>query len=169
MVKRPEIPNQMSVNLMTEVTYERLQNRLEELKNSLREAQLRVGETAGQSHDWHDNAPFDQARADVEKFTSMVTELQNALKTPEIIKPNPNTEKVQIGNSVVLKFSDEPETSTFTVLGPYDANSKKGWVSHKTPLAQAILGKKTGEEVDFETPSGKLNLKIIEILPGQFE
>lgn len=155
--------------LMTETTKKRLERQLEKLEKDLAEAQLAVGETAGPSHNWHDNFPFEQAVRNVDVYAAQVEEVKRKLKSVEIIKPNHNTEKVEIGNTTIVKFSDEKEPTGLTILGPDDSDKKRGWIPYTSPVAKAILGKKPGEKVVAKTPAGKLEIKILSILPGEFE
>lgn len=160
---------QMLVNHMTRITHRRLNKQLEKVKLDLEKAQLAVGEAAGQSHDWHDNFPFEQAQRDVEFYASRARTLQERLSSAKFIEPNQDTEKVHVGNTVIVHFSDAEEPEQFTILGPNDSDNKQGWISYTTPIAQAMLGRKAGETVVAQTPAGNLNIKIVSILPGEFE
>lgn len=54
--------------------------------------------------------------------------------------------------------------STYTLVFPNEANLDEGKISILAPLATAILGRKLGEEVEFETPSGIRRLSVDEII-----
>jgi len=168
--RKNEKDKQMAKNLMTRTTYERLKIQLEELREKAKKAWRDVGEAAGPSHNWHDNFPFEQARGDSEIYTSQVARLQQKLAFVEIIEPNGNTQNVGIGNTVVLQFSDRKDPERLTILGPDDFNEKLGWISYATPIAKAILNKKPGENIIFQPPQGeRIEIKILSILPGEFE
>lgn len=160
---------QMPANYMTRTTYRGLKEQFEKVKLDLGRAQLAVGEAAGQSHDWHDNFPFEQAQRDVQLYASQARTIQEKLISAEFIEPNQDTEEVHIGNTVIVHFSDAEEPERFTILGPDDSNNKQGWISYTAPIGQAILGRKAGETVVAKSPAGNLNIKIVSILPGEFE
>ena len=44
--------------------------------------------------------------------------------------------------------TNQPET--FTILGGWDSDPEKDIVSYLSPVAQALLGHKIGDEVEFE-------------------
>ena len=44
-----------------------------------------------------------------------------------------------------------------------EANLKQGKISIKTPIAQGLLNKKVGDEVEIEIPRGKIKLRVDEI------
>jgi transcription elongation factor GreA len=57
--------------------------------------------------------------------------------------------------------TNHPET--FSILGAWDSDPEKGVVSYLTPLAQAFMGKKVGDEVEFETDGAKKRYRILAI------
>ena len=49
---------------------------------------------------------------------------------------------------------------TYTIVNPHEANLKEGKISIKSPIAEALLGRKIGETVEAHVPSGILKLRI---------
>ena len=49
---------------------------------------------------------------------------------------------------------------TYTIVNPHEANLKEEKISIKSPIAEALLGKKEGQEVEVHVPAGILKLKI---------
>ena len=49
---------------------------------------------------------------------------------------------------------------TYTVVSPHEANLREGKISIKSPIANALLGKKAGDEVEVRVPAGTLKLRI---------
>ena len=45
---------------------------------------------------------------------------------------------------------DNKRSETFTVLGAWDSDPDKGVVSYLTPVAQSLMNRKPGDEVEFE-------------------
>lgn len=158
------------VSLMTQITFRRLTERLEALKAKHKEAALLIGETAGESHDWHDNFPYEQSCRDAQQLEVQISQIGRKLQAVEIIKPNMNTEEVHIGNKVILQFAGEDQPECFTLLGTDDYDPEKGWFSILSPVGKAIIGKKAGMIVTLTMPNrNKTKIKILEILPGEFE
>ena len=73
---------------------------------------------------------------------------------------NVKTDAVGLGTrvSVTDLVADHPDT--FTILGAWDSDPDKGVVSYLTPLAQALLNKKPGEEVEFDMDGTKKRFRI---------
>jgi len=48
----------------------------------------------------------------------------------------------------------------YTIVSPHEADLKSGKISIKSPIAQALLGKKVGDVVEVRVPAGMLKLRI---------
>ena len=49
---------------------------------------------------------------------------------------------------------------TYTIASPHEANLREGKISIKSPIAQALVGKKAGDIVEVRVPAGMLRLRI---------
>jgi transcription elongation factor GreA len=49
---------------------------------------------------------------------------------------------------------------TYTIVSPHEANLREGKISIQSPIAQALLNKKAGDEVEVRVPAGMLRLRI---------
>lgn len=49
---------------------------------------------------------------------------------------------------------------TYTVVNPHEANVREGKISIKSPIAEALLGKRAGDVVDVKVPAGTLKLRV---------
>lgn len=63
---------------------------------------------------------------------------------------NARTDVVSIGTIVRTTDSSSGQRETFTILGAWDSDPDKGIVSYLSPMAQALLNRKVGDEVEFE-------------------
>lgn len=73
---------------------------------------------------------------------------------------NIKTDVVGLGTRVKVTDLVASHPDTFTILGAWDSDPDKGIVSYLTPLAQALLNKKPGEEVEFEMDGVKKRYRI---------
>lgn len=51
-------------------------------------------------------------------------------------------------------------TMTYTIVNPHEADMKAHKISIKSPIAEALLGKKVGDEVEVKVPAGLLKIRI---------
>jgi transcription elongation factor GreA len=49
-------------------------------------------------------------------------------------------------------------------VGPEESDISKGRISVSSPLGQAIVGKKTGDEIVLNAPGGKRHYELVDIL-----
>jgi transcription elongation GreA/GreB family factor len=63
---------------------------------------------------------------------------------------NPRTDVVSIGTVVCATDLATDQAEQFTILGAWDSEPDKGVVSYLSPVAQSLLNRKVGEEVEFE-------------------
>jgi transcription elongation GreA/GreB family factor len=63
---------------------------------------------------------------------------------------NAKTEVVGIGTIVLATDLGANQSESFTILGAWDSDPEKGVISYLSPVAQSLLNRKVGEEVEFE-------------------
>jgi transcription elongation GreA/GreB family factor len=63
---------------------------------------------------------------------------------------NPRTDVAGMGTVVRAVDLETSQSEHFTILGAWDTDLDKGIISYLSPVAQAVLNKKVGEEVEFE-------------------
>jgi transcription elongation GreA/GreB family factor len=63
---------------------------------------------------------------------------------------------------------DSGQTEHYTILGAWDSDPEKHIISYLAPVAQKLLNKKSGEEVELDAESGTRRCRIesIEALQG---
>ena len=52
---------------------------------------------------------------------------------------------------------------TYLVVSLHETNLREGKISNKSPIGQALIGRKAGDIVDVQVPAGMLKLRIDEV------
>ena len=78
---------------------------------------------------------------------------------------NPRTDVVSIGTVVNSTDLATNQAEHFMVLGAWDSDPEKGVVSYLSPMAQSLLNRKVGEEVEFEVHGVRHRHRIESIVP----
>ena len=73
---------------------------------------------------------------------------------------NARTDVASIGTIVRTTNIASGQKEVFTILGAWDSDPDKGIVSYMTPIAQALLNRKVGDEVEFNINGAKHRLRI---------
>ena len=112
--------------------------------------------TARAFGDLSENEEYSSARNEQKMAESRILEIQDILKNAKIIRGG-KKDKVDLGATVSLEMGGRKVE--YTLVGPTEANPLEGKISNESPIGKALLGKKAGEEFEF---NGK-NVKIIDI------
>jgi transcription elongation factor GreA len=158
---------------MSKITYisaeglKKLKAELEQLVNVERPAISRnIGE-AIEKGDISENAEYDAAKDAQGMLEAKISLLQSQLATARIIDQSKiETDVVQIMNKVTIKNKKNNTTMTYTIVSEHEADLKIGKISVNTPISQGLLGKKIGDSVDIQVPSGSISFEIINIELG---
>lgn len=137
-----------------------LEKELAELKSRRGEIAEKIAE-ARSFGDLSENAEYDVAREEQGLLETRVIEIEDILQHASIIKSADAT-VVGLGSAVELKNSDR--TVTYTVVGPVEADPMEGKISDESPIGQALMGKKVGDEVTISTPKGEIVYTISSLL-----
>ena len=90
--------------------------------------------------------------------------LQEQLASARIIDQSKiDTDVVQIMNKVTIKNLKNNKLMTYTLVSESEADLKSGKIAVNTPIAQGLLGKKVGDKVDIQVPSGMLSFEVLDI------
>lgn len=117
--------------------------------------------TAREFGDLSENAEYSSARQEQERVEGRIAEIENILQNVEVIKKPKGDSKVQLGSTVTLKDGD---TKKFQVVGTVEADPLNGKISDESPIGQALMGKKVGDEVEIKTATDAHHIyKIVDI------
>lgn len=112
--------------------------------------------TARAFGDLSENEEYSSARNEQKMAENRILEIQEILKNAKIIRGG-NTDKVSLGATVKLNMGGREVE--YSLVGATEANPLDGKISNESPIGKAILGRKPGDEIDF---NGK-KIKILEI------
>ena len=147
---------------LTTAGAEKLRRELKQLKGPRRDemaARLRHAVSQG---DLAENADYIKAKEDQAFLEGRIQELEVLLRDATIVDGPSSTEAVSIGSEVVVR-EDGREPERFVIVGAKEADPGAGKISHKSPIGQALMGKKVGETAVAVTPGGELAFKVVEI------
>ena len=76
---------------------------------------------------------------------------------------NPDISAVALGTIVTIKDATDSHLDIYTILGAWDGDPEKNIVSYQSALAQALIGKKVGEQAPIPTEFGDRTVEIVKI------
>lgn len=112
--------------------------------------------------DLSENAEYHEAKEDQARNEARIEEVENIIANSDVIETPKDDNKVRLGSTVKLK-GEAGKTKEFQVVGTVEADPLNGKISDESPIGQALLGKKEGEEVEIKTPAETTTYKIDDI------
>lgn len=153
-----------SITYITEEGLTKLKEELDQLTNVERPAISKQIAEAREKGDLSENAEYDAAKEAQGLLEMKISKLQNQIINAKIIDESKiDNSKVQILNKVKIKNLINNLMMEYTLVPESEADLKNGKISISTPIAKGLLGKKQGDKVKINVPSGTLNLEIISI------
>jgi transcription elongation factor GreA len=145
--------------------YETLKKELEQLKAVTRPENIKAIEEARAHGDLSENAEFHAAKERQAFIEGRLSELEYKLGNADIIDPDKvTTDRAVFACRVLLENIDTGENVEYQLVGPEESDISKGRISVSSPLGQAIVGKKTGDEIILNAPGGKRHYELVDIL-----
>jgi len=141
----------------------KLEEELEYLRTVRRQAVAqRLRAVLEEEQDILENAEYEDAKNEQAFVEGRILTLETILKNVVIIEEGGPADRVGIGSRVtVAEEKEEPET--YHIVGYAEADPKMGRISNQSPLGQALLGHRVGDEVIVNAPEGILRFRIIAI------
>lgn len=130
---------------------------------------VRAIEVARGHGDLKENAEYHAAKERQGMIEGRILELKDKLSRAEVIDcMKVSTTSAVFGTVVSLLDLDTDEEISYQLLGPEEADVKKGSISVLSPLGRSILGKSVGDDVLAKTPGGTREFEVTGIAPSTF-
>jgi transcription elongation factor GreA len=150
--------------ILTEQGLKELQDEVNYLSTVKREEVAERIRAARDFGDITENSEYDDAKNEQALLEHRISLLQEKLRRARVIKDSEiDTDKVCVGSTVSLRDKDTKKVRTYTVVGSAEADPTKGRVSNESPVGQAIMGKRVGDEVTVPVPVGAIKYVILDI------
>jgi len=150
---------------LTQATFDRLQAELEDLTTRGRVEIARAIEAARALGDLSENGDYHAAKDTQGKMESRIRRLQHTLGHAVIVDNEAvgSSETVEAGSVVAIRYEGDEEIERFLVGSIEERHDELNVVSPGSPLGQALLGKTSGDVVEYEAPGGTLRVEIVQI------
>jgi transcription elongation factor GreA len=147
---------------LTTAGLDKLKGELKELKEQRRPAVIERIKEAVAYGDLSENSEYEDAKNEQALVEGRIAELERLLENPQIVKTGGSAGgQVALGSKVTVKHNGS--SSSYTIVGPAEADPANGLISNESPIGQALLGKGKGEEAVVETPKGNAQYTIVSV------
>lgn len=149
---------------MTLAEKKQLEKELEELKLVRRPEVVERIKIARSYGDLSENSEYDAAKDEQAFVEGQIQILETQIRYAEIIDSDSIAkDEVAIGKSVVIKETESGKEVTYHIVGAAGADIFSGKISNESPIAQALIGKKTGDKAVVASPSGNYEVNIVSV------
>jgi len=151
---------------LTQGTYDRLIAEVEDLTTRGRVEIAEQIEAARALGDLKENGDYHAAKDFQGKMESRIRQLQALLKEVQIVNEDDAGDgSVTTGTTVTLRYEgdDEDDTQQFFVGSIEERQGGLPVLSPSAPLGQVLMGKSTGDTVEYKAPGGMLRVEIVAV------
>lgn len=111
--------------------------------------------------DLSENFEYHAAKREQGRLLGQISFKRKVLENARVIeKSKLKSDCVGLLSQVEITNVSNNSQMTYTIVSPHEANLHEGKISIKSPIAQALLNKKTGDIVEVRVPAGIIKLRI---------
>src|SRR3989338_9246516 len=138
-----------------------IKRQLDRLKNTSRPTAAAEVSRLAELGDFSENVEYQLAKGKLRGINNAILRLEAQLNRAEIIKPQRQTDTIQIGHTVTIETSDRQKA--YQILGSSETDPQKGIISHNSPIGAALVGHRVGDVVTVKLANKEVIYKIIKI------
>jgi len=139
-----------------------LEKELERLRTTERQRIIDSLTEVKSGGDWMENTEQMMFEDELAFVDHRIQELSDMIADAQLIEADPDLSVVNIGDTVVIQDCDG-ELETYRIVGAAEANPSAGLISNESPLGEALLTHKVGDEVVVVAPVGELCFTIVAV------
>lgn len=114
--------------------------------------------------DISESGEYEDAKKSQALLEGRIRELKYVLSRAELIdEETASNGEVRVGSSVTVRFEEDGDEETWTIVGSAEASPRQGKISNESPIGAALLGKRARHKVTVQTPSGVMKLTIVKV------
>jgi transcription elongation factor GreA len=147
--------------VLTPRGHDKLEQRLEYLRNVQRPTVAERLRDSKQFGDLTENAEYEDAKQEQALVESQILEIRRVLQVAQVLDSSDiPTDHVGIGSVVKMTNLDNDDEWEFTLVGSVEADPDNDLISDESPIGDALVGKRVGDTVRIQVPNGALRYRI---------
>lgn len=114
--------------------------------------------------DLSENAEYSAAKEAQALNEGRISELESIISRAEVIDASKlSGSTIKFGATVTLLDEDTEQEKVYMIVGDSEADVKAGRISISSPIARALIGKKTGDSFEMNTPGGAKSYEVVNV------
>jgi transcription elongation factor GreA len=143
----------------------KLQEELKHLQSVERPRIAQEIEVARAHGDLRENAEYHAAKEKQGHIEGRIMDLNGWIANAEVIDVSrfKGQAAVLFGATVELMDVESEKKVSYRIVGEFEADLKKRWISVTSPVARGLIGKKVGEVAMVTSPGGQREFEILSV------
>ena len=142
----------------------KLQEELKRLKSEERPAIIRAISEARAHGDLSENAEYHAAKERQSFIEGRIAELEDKTSRAEVIDPTRMSGgTIRFGATVKVVDEETEDEKEYQIVGADEADIESGRISITSPIARAMIGKSTGDQIEVQAPGGARYYEILDV------
>jgi transcription elongation factor GreA len=149
---------------VTDEGLQRMKDELDQLRTIERPSISRQIAEARDKGDLSENAEYSAAKEAQGMLELKISRLEDQIARSRVIDHSQiDTSTIKILNKVKIRNTANGTTMEYQLVPESEANLKEGKIAASSPIAKGIMGKKVGDLVQIQVPSGVIPFEILSI------
>ena len=149
---------------LTKEGYDKLIKEQKDLINNKRkEIAERLKDAKDNAGDLSENTEYEYAKNEQAFIEGRIEQIKEILNNHVIINGNDKKGIVDIGSTVEVKDLDNKKKRKYFLVSSVESDPENHKISDESPMGRALLGRKTGDEIEVKTPQKVLKLEITDV------
>jgi len=141
-----------------------LEKELKQLKSNGRKTMAERIAEARSHGDLSENAEYDAAKEEQGLLELKISKLEELLSRATLIdQTNMPKDQAHILSTLTVKNLNNSKTYTYTLVSPEEADIDKGKIAISSPVGQALMSAKVGQEVEAKVPAGIIKFQVLKL------
>lgn len=151
-------------HLISKEGFEKLKAEWEHLKYEERPAMINQVQAAAAEGDRSENAAYTYGRMRVREIDRRLRELDRILDGAQVVETQAPTDgTIKFGATIKMRDTKTKREKTYSIVGEKEIDPLQGRISMKSPIGEALMGKKQGDQVQVQAPKGVITYEIVEV------
>ncbi len=147
---------------LTPSGYESLQKELRRLENvELPEIAEQLNDVRNETDSEGEDPQLFNILSQKNYVDERIANIKRILANAVVLEEDPDPDTANAGDRVVVLDIAEDEEVTFDLLDSAEVVHSRRGISTKSPVGQALLGKRVGDVISVKTPDGKVQYEIL--------
>ncbi len=148
---------------LTQAAYDRLEAEYEDLTTHRKIEIARKIEVAREMGDLSENGDYHAAKEEQGKMAGRISHIFSILENHVIVEAG-GSDEVRVGSVVTIRYEGDADTERYLMGSIEERSAELDVMSPGSALGQELLGKRAGDSVSYETPTGaRLTVEIVGI------